>query len=68
MKERKHSYVVGYPGAAACVYGKDRGGRADWTRPMTAHQARGAQKKMPCDGARIFRLVDVTDELLKKKP
>ena len=65
-KERKHNYVIGYPGAGQCVYGKhdDDGHYHSWVDLLTPHQAKAVQKKMPNRSARIYRLVDVTDEVL----
>lgn len=66
---RKDRYVVGYHNAGNVVYGKyhlrvNRGGRdrkpnEDYAQPMTEYQAKRALKKMPCRGAKIFKLVEV---------
>lgn len=52
---RKDRYVVGYQGAGNVVYGK----QFRFTEPLTAFQAHGTLKKMPCKGAVIFKLVPV---------
>jgi len=68
-KKSPHEYLVGYHGDRQCLYGKERLSKDNgygWgiAGKMTAFQARRYHKNMPCDGARIFRVVDVTDEIL----
>jgi len=66
---RKYKYLVGYRGDGNIMYGKyhtgvNQDGRKkpcneDYAEPMTLHQAKKAVKKLPCDGAAIFELVEV---------
>ncbi len=63
-KERKCNYVVGYPREGSCVYGQTTTNARDWIEPVTVAHAIALQADMTDPGSRIFRLVDVTDELL----
>ena len=64
---RKDRYVIGYPGVRNPVYGKRHlemngfkcNAGEDYAQPMTEFQAKRALKKMPCKGARIYKLVEV---------
>ena len=67
-KRAKHEFVVGYSGDWQCLYGRESLRQGSYCTfsvdRLTAHQARRLQKQMPCKGARIYRLVDVTDEMV----
>ncbi len=54
--KRKHRFVVGYPMARQCVYGKE--GWNSWIDPMTEIQALRHQKKMLFAGMVVYELVE----------
>lgn len=69
-KRAKHEYVVGYPGDTQVVYGREwpsTGGGRGIATPLTARQAISKRRQLLCTGSRIFRLVDVTEEVLGAK-
>ena len=67
MAKDKERYVVGYSlNRCGSIYGrwqfwKHKSYPCDLCHAMTLQDAQIAKRKMPCKGAKIYRLVEVTD-------
>jgi hypothetical protein len=65
MAERKHNYVVGYPGDRQVAYGWRHFAKGammrldDWCEPMTLLQAKRYVKKLRNPSGAIYKLVRV---------
>ncbi len=56
--KRKHRFMIGYPADVNCIYGKN-----GWANPMTKSQALRYQKDMFCEGAIIYELVEIEENV-----